>query len=54
MKAPAELSVEDVEKINGLVRELRQRLVNDTPQETVEPPTRPGFASALGRAFRRS
>ena len=53
-KAPAELSAEDVEKINGLVRELRQRLVNDTPHETIEPPSRPGFARALSRAFRKS
>ena len=55
-KAPAELSPEEVERINGLVRELRQRLVTETPQEpeVVEPPPRPGFVRALGRAFRRS
>ena len=56
MKAPAELPADEIERINGLVRELRERLVNETPQEreVVEPPPRPGFVRALGRAFRRS
>ena len=50
-----ELSDDEVERINVLVRELRERLVTEAPQEvkTVEP-ARPGLAGVLGRAFRRS
>ena len=47
------LTVEEVERITGLVRDLRQRLMSETPVEVVEPPSRPFLARAIGRAFRR-
>jgi len=48
------LTVEEVERITGLVRDLRQRLLSETPEEVVEPPSRPFLERAIGRAFRRS
>jgi len=59
-RPPAQLSEEDLERINDLVRDLRQRLQRDTPDEvtqevkTVVAPARSGFARVIGRAFRRS
>ena len=54
MKAPAQLTAEEVEKINDLVRELRQRVLTQTPQEIAAKSVRPRLARAIGRAFGRS
>ena len=54
MKAPAQLTGEEVERINDLVRELRQRVLTQAPQDVAAKPVRPRFARAIGRAFGRS
>ncbi|HEX5217413.1 MAG TPA: hypothetical protein VFV98_18260 [Vicinamibacterales bacterium] len=56
MRRPTVLTVEEVERITGLVRDLRQRLLSETHEEEVvePPPARPFLARAIGRAFRRA